>query len=154
MKILVYFLILVSLCCGNSIFQEFFESTELISSVGEHIYINTVVYGVSSDHQLTIITKNKNKLNNNDQDTVGTSKSYSPFIYKFSNDTLTLFFYKEINYRIKESFQTIAIVYNVLGDEEYSALDILARENKEYFQVPKYHQTEYPLDMPKPPNKN
>jgi len=67
-----------------------FRSKRLVSSKGEKIYINTLNWGVTDDYQYTVISKDSNKLRER-KDTIGGIKGLTPFVYKFSADTLTIF---------------------------------------------------------------
>ena len=149
-----WLIILIFLYNCSPVVEDFFESTELVSSKNEKIYINTVLWGVTSDYQATIISTDKNKLKNNRNDTIGTTRRFSPFIFNFKNDTLNLYFKEEITYKINEQFNTIHVNYIALDDSAYNVIYNNAYVNKGYFLVPKHKKTEYPSDMPKPPKSN
>jgi len=58
-SLLICFSVLLSACID--ITDDDFNSIKLTSSKGETIYINSLNYGVTGDHQRTAITKDKNK---------------------------------------------------------------------------------------------
>ncbi len=151
-QFLIIFLILCGLnsCFGDD-FAWSFESTELISSGGEKIYINSINRGVTGDHQRSVVTDNKNKLKDND-DTSETINGLEPFIYSFNNDTLELFFNGSQTYVVGHQFKTITITYTVLSNPEYGRLISRTINNDGYFAVPRRRNVEHP-DMPKPPEQ-
>ena len=105
--------------------KDTFNSIELVSSKMEKIYINSINWGVSDDHQRTIVTKDKSALKERDY-----QKKYierlEPFIYSFSNDTLKLFFDEEITYNSEEKFSTIHIEYIALESKKFDKLRSMA----------------------------
>lgn len=133
MKNIFFYTCLIS-CCTLQM-EDTFNSRELISSKGERIYINSINWGVTDDHQLTLISKDKEKIRNR-RDTNSAVKGLEPFIYTFKNDTLTLFFNKKITYNVDEHFNTIVIIYSALSPEYYSEIRKLAIENSKYYIVP------------------
>jgi len=98
-------------------------STELISSKGERVYIISNNWGVTGDHQISTVTKNKDKLRDEILDTAGCIRGLNPFEYRFSNDTLTLYFRNKVRYHIKEQFETITIQYKIMGADYYRNRD-------------------------------
>jgi hypothetical protein len=97
-----------------------FQSKELVSSKGEKIYINTLNWGMTDDYQYTVVSKDSNRLKER-KDTIGGIGGLTPFIYKFSSDTLTIFQNgKKID--IKKEFNTIKLNYIFLENKEYMEL--------------------------------
>ena len=128
-----------------------FNSRELISSKGEKIYINSLNWGVTDDHQIACISKNPDRIKNR-EDTVGTAKGLDPFIYLFRSDSLKLFFRNEIFYRVNEHFNTINISYIVLTAENYNEVMQKVGKDPGYCSVPMNAEIVLPSDMPKPPS--
>jgi hypothetical protein len=126
--------------CSTSITDDSFNSKQLVSSKGEKIYINSINRGVTGDCQLSIISKNPHSLKEID-DTVGVVEGLDPFIYSFNNDTLTLFFYDSVHYKIKEKFKTIMVNYIVVSDSTYLLISEKALYNFGYFSVPAKNMT-------------
>ncbi len=138
--------------CSPSL-DDTFNSEVLISNKGEKIYINTLNWGLTDDHQLSAISSDVNKIRKR-SDTVGTVKGLEPFIYTFKGDTLSLYFDGKITYQVKDIFRTIHIKYIVLNKKEYRGVRTMAYNNEEgYRSVPKRPtQVGLPADMPKPPS--
>lgn len=150
-KILYLMLLLFSLIsCSTSIIQDSFNSKELASSKGEKVYINSINWGVTGDYQLSIISRDSLRLKNRN-DTVGTISGLDPFIYRFNNDTLTLFFYDSVHYKVREKFKTIKVNYIVVSDSIYLLISEKALNNFGYFSVPAKINPKYPLGAPNPP---
>ncbi len=95
-----------------------FNRITLVSSKQERIYINTLNWGMTDDHQLSAISGDKDKLRER-SDGVGVVKGLEPFFYTFKNDTLNLYFKDNVNYRIAEKFKTIHVNYVLLGTQSY-----------------------------------
>ena len=129
-----------------------FNSIELISSKGEKVYINSLNWGVTDDYQNTAISTNKDKVKER-ADTIGTVKGFEPFFYSFKNDSLKLFFNDEVSYKLKESFKTINVSYQVLNDKEYRNVRQKSYINDGYSSIPKRKKIDYPSDMPQVPSK-
>lgn len=116
--------------------QDTFRSTELISAQGEKIYINTLNWGMTDDNQYTIISKDQNRLKNR-KDTVGGIKGLVPFVYKFSHDTLYLFFPKGKMVDIEEKFHSVQLHYIPLENREYmNVLNKAGKGEEGYWLVP------------------
>ena len=116
----IMFLLLLQ-ACSTPLLQDSFRSKRLISSKGEKIYVNSINWGVTGDYQLSLISKDSLRLNNRN-DTIGSVPGLNPFIYQFKNDTLTLYFYKHISYRLTDDLNTIKVVYKVVSASEYTNL--------------------------------
>ncbi len=150
MKSLI-FLILTFLLYGCSTkLVGTFNSLKITSSRGESIFVNSINWGVSDDNQLTTISVDSLKLKNN-RDTLGTVYGLNPFIYSFKNDSLTLFFYDKISYKITDNFRSISVNYKIVNSSEYLNLNEKALNNKGFYTVPKKKNITYPKDMPFPP---
>lgn len=131
--------------------NEGFNSIELTSSKGEKIYINSLNYGMTSDGQTSIITKNKDKLKY-EIDTNGVVYGLEPFIYKFQNDTLTLIFNGIINYKVNDTFNTIVVQYKKLENAKYGDFLHKAINNDTYHCVPLRIDKKQIKGMPIPPS--
>lgn len=151
MRALNLLIISVLFVSCSPVFEDDFESIELISSKGEKLYINTISWGVTGDYQATVISHEKNKLKKRAKDSSEVTFRYSPFIYSFNNDSLNLYFNEEITYKVKEHFNTITISYIALDRITFEKLTDRARRNDNYYLVPKYEEKTYPSDMPRPP---
>lgn len=116
-------------CCGN------FHSRVLISSTGEKIYVNSINWGVTDDYQLSVISRDSLRLKERN-DSVGSVQGLNPFIYQFNSDTLTLFFYKTINYKLKDRLKSITVIYKVVDESEYLELTMKSDEKSFFFSVP------------------
>lgn len=145
--ILFLSLLLYTSCASPT--NEGFRSKELISSRGEHLYINSINYGMTSDHQMTVITKDKELLKF-EIDTIGVVFGLDPFLYSFNHDTLTLFFNQSNNYKIKDTFSTIKIDYKIVSNSKFMDLMKAAIAEKKLYRVPDLEEnaTHY---IPKPP---
>ncbi|MBD1422577.1 hypothetical protein [Sphingobacterium chuzhouense] len=75
--------------------KDTFISRELISSKDEKLYINTLNWGMTGDKQYTVITKDPTRLRER-KDIIGGVDGLSPFVYKFANDTLTIYYNRGI----------------------------------------------------------
>lgn len=142
---------LMFLGCSSTV-KDTFNSTELISSKGEKIYINSLNWGVTDDNQITAISSNKEKIKDR-TDTVDIAKGLEPFFYSFKNDNLKLYFNNEVSYKLKEQFKTISVSYIALSAKEYRNIRQKAYVNDGYYSIPKREKIDYPLDMPKAPSK-
>lgn len=131
--------------------DDHFNSKCLTSSNGEHIYINTYVYGITGDHQRTIISKNKDRLREK-SDTVGSIMGIDPFIYSFQNDTLTLIFNNIITYSIADTFESIYVIYKKIPNPQYMEYMQKAINSKDYHRVLDFEMIMDP-SMPKPPSE-
>ncbi len=144
--------LMVNMGCASGL-NDTFKSEVLTSSKGEKIYVNTLNWGVTDDHQITAISADKDKARER-SDTVDVVKGLDPFVYAFKNDTLSLYFNGNINYKIKNEFKTIYIKYVSLGKRAYREVRAMAYDNESgYCSVPKYRRPNYPPDMPKPISK-
>lgn len=106
-----------------------FSCKELVSSKGEKIYINTLNWGMTDDKQYTIVSGDKNRLEER-KDTINGVRGLNPFIYKFSNDTLTVFFQKGKKIDFKQEFNTIELNYISLENKNYIELLSSAKMGK------------------------
>ncbi|MUV04527.1 hypothetical protein GN157_12480 [Flavobacterium rakeshii] len=118
-----YLIMVLSVVVLNSCVDvhDTFKSKMLVSGKGEKIYINTLNWGVTDDYQYTVVTKNSTLLKDR-KDTISGIKGLDPFIYKFSGDTLTIFFQKENRVAVKEEFKTIQLNYIPLDNKDYIKL--------------------------------
>ena len=117
----IMFLLLLQ-ACSTPLLQDSFRSKRLMSSKGEKIYVNSINWGVTGDYQLSLISKDSLRLKNRN-DTIGSVSGLNPFKYQFQNDTLTLYFYKHISYRLTDDLNTIKVVYKVVSDSVYTNLN-------------------------------
>ena len=129
--------------------KDTFNSEILTSSRGEKIYINTLNWGLTGDDQMSIVSSGKNRLKQR-ADSLGVILGLEPFVYTFKNDSLTLYFDREITYRTKEHFRTVKIKYVCLDQKNYKKIRTKAYDNIEYHSVPITERDNYPSDMPKP----
>lgn len=136
----------------SPLYEDTFNSREIVSSKGEKIYINSLNWGMSDDYQISIVTGNPNKLKER-SDSVNSVKGLEPFIYTFKNDTLELFFKNRIRYRVEEQFNSVFVKYTLLKPKEYSKIRIRSNDNDDYYSVPMKKRVDYPPDMPKPPKQ-
>jgi hypothetical protein len=149
MKI-TYILILFSVLGCSSSIKDTFNSQELTSSKGEKIYINSLNWGMTDDNQMSIVTSDPKRLENRN-DTVGVVYGLEPFIYRFENDTLKLFFEDDVTYSVQRVFKTITVTNIVLNRKKYAEITKKAYDNDGYYSVPRRKKVNYPSDMPKPP---
>lgn len=146
---LAAFSLMVNMGCSSNV-KDTFTSEELISSKGERVYINTLNWGVTDDYQVSAISSNKDKLRDR-SDTLDVVKGLEPFIYTFKNDTLTLYFDGNVNYKIKSEFETVHVNYVSLNKKAYREIRTKVYNNEgEYYCVPKGKKTIYPSNIPKP----
>ena len=136
--------------CSPTEVKDSFNSNVLISSKGEKIFVNSINWGVTDDYQLSVISKDSLRLKDRN-DTIGTVQGLNPFIYEFNNDTLTLYFYNRISYKLNDKLNTITVLYKVVNDTEYLILTEKSYESDEYISVPISEKQTYPSDMPKAP---
>lgn len=108
-------ILLYTSCVVN---KDDFRSLSLVSSKGEKLYINTLNWGVSGDSQLTSITHDPNTLLEG-RDTTNTVSGLQPFMYNFSNDTLSICYNGEVDYRTTDDFKSITILYFSLDNPRY-----------------------------------
>lgn len=111
-----------------------FRSTELVSSQGEKIYVNTLNWGMTDDNQYTIVSKNRDRLKSR-KDTVGGIKGLAPFIYRFNNDTLYLFFPKEKSINVDDDLQSVQLFYVPLDNKEYMNMLNKAGKGEDGYQL-------------------
>lgn len=138
------------LSCKNN--DDGFRSKVLLSSKGERLYINTYNYGMTGDHQITIISKDKDKLRYS-RDTLGTVAGLEPFVYSFEKDTLTLVFNGTITYKVKDTFETIKISYDKVPNPKYMDYMQKAVNNDGFHCVPNRNAESDP-SIPKPSTNN
>lgn len=150
-RLIFGFILFIFFAC-SPLREDTFNSREIISSRGEKIYINSLNWGVTDDHQISIVTRSPNKLRERN-DSVGAVKGLDPFIYTFRNDTLELFFTDKITLRVKEKFNSVFVKYTLLNPKDYSMIKMKSNNNDGYYSVPMAKDVVYPSDMPKPPPK-
>lgn len=150
-NIFIIGLIIVTSC--SSITNDTFNSRELISTTGEKIYINSLNWGMTNDYQLTVISKNKDRLKKR-TDSLNTIKGIDPFIYSFNNDTLKLFFNKKKSYNVKDEFNSIKVVYSNLTREEFIGISEKANNNQLFYKVPMMKLDNKDSLLPKAPSDN
>lgn len=121
--------------CCNNIENEGFRSKVLRSSKGEYLYINSVNYGMTSDHQMIIITKDRDRLKF-ENDTANIVFGLDPFLYTFDNDTLTLYFNQSISYKVKDNFSSIKVDYKIVSNSDFMNLIQVAIFDRKLFRVP------------------
>lgn len=126
-------MLLLNSCIETS---DTFNSIKLTSSKGEKIYINTLNWGVNDDYQYTVVSKDSNKLKER-KDTIEGIRGLDPFIYKFSNDTLTIVCRTEKTPKIVDEFNSIHIKNITVENKRYIEILTMANTGKEgYHQVP------------------
>lgn len=119
-RILVFAILVLSLnSCVDT--HNTFRSKELVSSKGEKIYINTLNWGVTDDNQYTVVSVDRNRLKER-KDTIDGVYGLIPFIYKFNNDTLAVFFQKEKKIDFRQGFNTVEVKYFPLENRDYIEL--------------------------------
>lgn len=117
--------------------RDTFNSTVLESSKNEKLYVNTLNWGVTDDHQISAISLDADKLRDR-SDTLGSIEGLDPFIYRFKDDTLTLYFDGEANYHLSDEIKTIYVNYRALDKAQYNTTYLKAMHNiEEYRTVPK-----------------
>ena len=107
------FIIILAVIFFNSCFPNLDDTQnckELVSSKGEKVYVKSINWGVTGDHQVTIITHDIERMKIR-TDTAGAVHMLEPFLYRFKNDTLTLVFSQWKTYEIKEKLKTIKVKY-------------------------------------------
>ncbi|GAA4779414.1 hypothetical protein GCM10023231_02730 [Olivibacter ginsenosidimutans] len=120
------------------------------SSKKEKIYVNTLNWGVTDDHQISAISLNADKVRDR-SDTVGSVKGLDPFVYRFKDDTLTLYFDGEVNYRLLDKMKTVFVRYQTLDKGKYRTVYAKAINRIDgYSTVPPRKDVDYPSDMPLP----
>ncbi|MGJ1317991.1 hypothetical protein ACR776_05430 [Sphingobacterium spiritivorum] len=124
----------IILIVGCDKYGDKFRSKELVSSKGEKLYINTLNWGINDDNQYTIITKDADRLKDR-TDTVDAINGLLPFVYRFSGDTLSVFYLKWRDISIKEKFKSIKINYNPLENRDYMNLINKAGKGQERYQL-------------------
>ncbi|MGJ1261736.1 hypothetical protein [Sphingobacterium spiritivorum] len=124
----------IILIVGCDKYGDTFRSKELVSSKGEKLYINTLNWGINDDNQYTIITKDADRLKDR-TDTVDAINGLLPFVYRFSGDTLSVFYLKWRDISIKEKFKSIKINYNPLENRDYMNLINKAGKGQERYQL-------------------
>ncbi|WP_156305401.1 hypothetical protein [Sphingobacterium endophyticum] len=107
--------------------QDSFRSTELVSSRGERFYINTLNWGVTGGYQYTVVSKDRNRLKERG-DTIAGIKGLSPFVYRFSQDTLYLYYQEEKAIDIGGELHSVEINYFPLDNTSY--MDVLNKASK------------------------
>lgn len=136
LKILfIAWLLIINFGCTD-IAQGTFHSNKLVSSKGEKVFVNSINWGVSDDHQLSIISKDRLRLKDR-KDTIGAVYGLDPFIYQFKHDTLTLFFYDHVSYKIADDLNTITVLYKVVSSSELLVFKEKTYRSTEYFSIPK-----------------
>ena len=137
------------ICCAPAM-QDTFNSEILVSSKGEKIYVNTLNWGITDDNQISVVSNDPDKAKDR-SDSSDVVKGLDPFIYRFKNDTLGLYFDGKVDYRVKDSFRTIEVDYIALNRREYNLLRQKAFNNVDgYRAVPVRKNQPYPPDMPMP----
>lgn len=133
--------------------QDTFSTVLLESSKKEKIYVNTLNWGVTDDHQISAISLDADKVRDR-SDTIGSVKGLDPFVYRFKDDTLTLYFDGEANYRLFDTLKTVYVRYQTLDKAEYRAVYAKAINSIDgYSTVPPRKDVDYPSDMPLPKGK-
>jgi len=95
-----------------------FEKVKFISSeTSDSVFLKSKVWGVSSNHQIITISKNGEIPFSPDSTNDFMFKGWSPFLYKFENDTLSVFIRSASNE--PENFSSdITVVQKILSNSE------------------------------------
>lgn len=113
--------------------KDTFRSRELISSKGEKLYINTLNWGMTGDKQYTVITKDRSRLKER-KDTIGGIDGLSPFVYRFANDTLTIYYKRGFEVYVNEVFESIHLHYVSLDNRDFMDIVHKAIQGVEGYQ--------------------
>jgi hypothetical protein len=149
-KVATILTLLIFSSCFEEQEENDFNSIELSSSQKERLYINSVNWGVTADKQLTIVSKDKNKLKHG-LDTGGCIYGLNPFIFKFSGDTLYLFHLGKKKIPIADKFNSIYVSDNSINNSKFSELSEMAMQNEKFHLVPEKKHNQYPQSMAIPP---
>lgn len=134
-KLLIVITSLALLGSCNSNVEGTSNHEELVSSNGGKIYINSLNWGVTGDSQITSITDRSESIKSTD--TIESIKGLEPFIYKFENDTLNLYFKDSVTYKVNKEFNYIRISYHKLNAKKYNEIYEKAMQNDEFHTIPK-----------------
>jgi hypothetical protein len=145
-----YILLSVFIFSCNEKVNDGFNSIEIRSSKNKRIYLNSINWGITGDHQISIITNYKDRLKYN-FDTTGTINGLMCIIYKFKNDTLFLYHLDTIKHLIPDSLNGIFIKDHVISNSIFSNLAFQAMQNNVYHFIPNTPTTRSNMHVPKPP---
>jgi hypothetical protein len=116
LSILILAMVLLNSCFPN--LEDTQNCKEIVSSKGEKVYVKSINWGMTGDHQVTIITHDIERMKIR-TDTAGAVHMLEPFLYRFKNDTLTLVFSQWKTYEIKEKLKTINVKYVIVEFSEF-----------------------------------
>lgn len=114
-KILFILILFTTIGCWTNNLKPIFKYQELSSSKGTKIYLKSKNWGLTFDHQLSVISNNSSQ-----KWEVDSLKDYvfpglQPFLYEFKNDTL--FLYPSVLCKKPKDFQSsIPVIQNIPKD--------------------------------------
>lgn len=118
MKILIGFLLpFIVVGCWTDSYKPVFQTTTLKLKSGEVIYLKKKNWGLTFDHQVSVISNSDKNEWKPDSTKEYVFKGLEPFFYKFSNDSLILF--TRLNAEVPPNFNSkIQIVQKQLPNSQ------------------------------------
>jgi len=111
-----------------------YRCAKLVSSKKETLYVKTYNWGVNGDSQLSTLAGNDTPIGFEDKGKPMIVEGLEPFIYRFAQDTLTLYSRSPLP-AFPLHCSSIAVRYEVVDNARYMDLHLLLR-HKPYYSVP------------------
>jgi hypothetical protein len=122
MKILIGFLLpFIAVGCWTDSYKPVFQTATLKLKSGEVIYLKKKNWGLTFDHQVSVISNSDKNEWKPDSTKEYVFKGLEPFFYKFSNDSLILF--TRVNSQIPPNARfNVPIIQKQLTNSQYMDL--------------------------------
>jgi hypothetical protein len=131
-KILAGFFLPLLTSCSTE--YEDYRCAKLVSSKQEAFYIKTYNWGINGDNQLSTLADNDVPIGFEDKGEPTIVAGLEPFIYRFAQDTLTLYSRSPLPF-FPLHCSSITVRYELVDNPRYMDLHQLLR-HKSYYSVP------------------
>ncbi len=125
MKKFTYFLFVsMILGCWTDSYKPIFQTITLTSKSGKTIYLKKNIWGMTFDHQVSVISNSDKNEWKPDSTKEYIFKGLEPFFYKFSNDSL--FVFTRVNAQIPPNAHfNVPIIQKEMGSNFIDLFDLV-----------------------------
>ena len=128
------FLLLLLPSCSSTLGDGDYQCATLVSSSQERFYVKTYSWGLTGDRQLSTLSRDDTPIGFEDKGSPLVVEGLAPFIYRFANDTLTLYSPSPLpSFPLHGS--SIIVRYELVDNACYMDLQLLTG-HKPYYRVP------------------
>lgn len=118
------FLLLLLSSCSPNLGDGEYRCATLVSSSQERFYVKTYSWGLTGDRQLSTLSRENTPLGFEDQGNPMVVEGLEPFLYRFANDTLTLYSRSALpSFPLHGS--SIIVRYELVDNARYMDLQLL-----------------------------